>query len=85
MHYRIFKGELKLEEKDIRSCKVEQQGNTYDCGIYALENAKIITDMMKEGKSFDKIDEKLAGYVHADKNKKKSEYKENEKSLRKRL
>ncbi|MCA7009812.1 Ulp1 family isopeptidase [Wolbachia endosymbiont of Tribolium confusum] len=63
----FFKGELKLEEKDIRSCKVEQQGNTYDCGIYALENAKIITDMMKEGKSFDKIDEKLAGYVHADK------------------
>lgn len=56
-----------LRKEDIRVNKTKQQKNGYDCGIYALESAKIMTDMMKEGRSFDDIDKKLAEYVHADK------------------
>ncbi|WP_250296252.1 Ulp1 family isopeptidase [Wolbachia endosymbiont of Oedothorax gibbosus] len=62
----FLKQELGLKEENIRSCKVRQQNNDYDCGIYALENANRITDMMKAGKSFDEIDKELAEYVYKD-------------------
>ncbi|WP_255563498.1 Ulp1 family isopeptidase, partial [Wolbachia endosymbiont of Bemisia tabaci] len=62
---RSLKKEFDLKEQDIRISEVEQQERGKDgwnCGIYALENAKIMTDMMKEGRSFAEIDKELAKY-----------------------
>ncbi|UIP92084.1 C48 family peptidase [Wolbachia pipientis] len=57
---------LAIEENDIKSSGIKQQSQKdgWNCGIYALENAKIVTDMMKEGRSFDDIDEELGRYVY---------------------
>ncbi|WP_341811803.1 Ulp1 family isopeptidase [Wolbachia endosymbiont (group A) of Conops quadrifasciatus] len=60
----IFKGELSKEEwsLDIASSKVKQQSDWHNCGIFALENAHRITQMLNEGKSFDEIDAELSEY-----------------------
>lgn len=50
---------LNVEKGDIRSYYTKQQEDTWNCGIFALENAKIITDALKVGESFDEIDAKL--------------------------
>lgn len=60
----IVKGELSKEEwsLDIASSKVKQQSDGHNCGIFALENAHRITQMLNEGKSFDEINAELSEY-----------------------
>ncbi|MDR3131795.1 MAG: hypothetical protein LBU02_01710 [Rickettsiales bacterium] len=53
---------LKIENCNIRSSKTKQQNDGCNCGIFALENAHKITQMLSEGKSFDEIDKELSGY-----------------------
>lgn len=56
----LEKGEFfSLRKEDIKVSKTRQQKDSYNCGMYALENAKIITDMMKAGRSLDEIDSEL--------------------------
>ncbi|MFP3032259.1 MAG: hypothetical protein ACEY3M_14420, partial [Wolbachia sp.] len=50
---------LGIDNSSIRNSKAKQQDDKYNCGIFALENAKKITDMLKAGKSFDEIDDQL--------------------------
>ncbi|MGL9761858.1 MAG: C48 family peptidase [Wolbachia sp.] len=50
---------LGINNSSIRNSKAKQQDDKYNCGIFALENAKKITDMLKAGKSFDEIDDQL--------------------------
>ncbi|WP_341808540.1 hypothetical protein [Wolbachia endosymbiont (group E) of Neria commutata] len=50
---------LEISDDNIRSSKAEQQKDTWNCGIFAPKNAKIITDALKAGESFDEIDAKL--------------------------
>lgn len=71
----IVKGELSKEEwsLDITSSKVKQQSDGHNCGIFALENAHRITQMLNEGKSFDEIDKKLSEYKF-DLNEKRREF-----------
>ncbi|QOD37915.1 Ulp1 family isopeptidase [Candidatus Wolbachia massiliensis] len=73
----IVKGELQKEgwTLDIRSSKTKQQGDAWNCGIFALENAHKITQMFNEGKSFDKIDKELSEYKF-DLNEKRREFAE---------
>ncbi|WP_156768655.1 hypothetical protein [Wolbachia endosymbiont of Drosophila incompta] len=42
----------------------KQQSDGYNCGIFALENAHKITQMLNEDKSFDEIDKKLSEYKY---------------------
>lgn len=50
---------LGIDNSSIRNSKAKQQDDKYNCGIFALENAKKITDMLKASKSFDEIDDQL--------------------------
>lgn len=50
---------LGIDNSSIRNSKAKQQDDKYNCEIFALENAKKITDMLKAGKSFDEIDDQL--------------------------
>lgn len=50
---------LEISDDNVRSSNAKQQKDTWNCGIFALENAKIITDALKVGESFDEIDAKL--------------------------
>ncbi|MDR2548586.1 MAG: hypothetical protein LBC34_03805 [Rickettsiales bacterium] len=60
----IIKGELQKEEwvLDVKSSGAKQQSDGHNCGIFALENAHMITQMLKEDKLFDQIDAKLSEY-----------------------
>ncbi len=73
----IVEGELKKEgwTLDIRSSKTKQQGDAWNCGIFALENAHKITQMFNEGKSFYEIDKELSEYKF-DLNEKRREFAE---------
>ncbi|MGL9758644.1 MAG: hypothetical protein ACR5LA_07495 [Wolbachia sp.] len=63
---------LKIENDNIRSSKAKQQNDGCNCGIFALENAHKITQMLNEGKSFDEIDKELSEYkFDLDKKRKK--------------
>uniref|UniRef100_A0A1B0FE66 Ubiquitin-like protease family profile domain-containing protein n=1 Tax=Glossina morsitans morsitans TaxID=37546 RepID=A0A1B0FE66_GLOMM len=50
---------LGIDNSSIRNSKAKQQDDKYNCGIFALENAKKITDMLKAGNLFDEIDDQL--------------------------
>lgn len=71
----IVKRELQKEEwvLDIRISPTKQQSDGYNCGIFALENAHKITQMLNEDKSFDEIDKKLSEYKF-DLNEKREEF-----------
>ncbi|WP_338406183.1 MULTISPECIES: Ulp1 family isopeptidase [unclassified Wolbachia] len=71
----IVEGELLKEQwsLDIASSKVNQQSDGHNCGIFALENAHKITQMLNEDKSFDEIDKKLSEYKF-DLNEKREEF-----------
>ncbi|GFR11720.1 membrane-associated or secreted protein,Ulp1 protease family, C-terminal catalytic domain [Trichonephila clavata] len=71
----IVKGELLKEQwsLDIASSKVNQQSDGHNCGIFALENAHKITQMLNEDKSFDEINKKLSEYKF-DLNEKREEF-----------
>lgn len=53
---------LEIENCNIRSSGARQQSDGHNCGIFALENALRVTQMLNEGKSFDEIDKKLSEY-----------------------
>ncbi|WP_265037174.1 C48 family peptidase [Wolbachia endosymbiont (group A) of Anomoia purmunda] len=55
---------LEIDNSSIRNSEAKQQkdGDTWNCGIFALENTKKITDMLKAGKSFDEISTELSEY-----------------------
>ncbi|WP_353276083.1 hypothetical protein [Wolbachia endosymbiont (group A) of Pipizella viduata] len=53
---------LEIENCNIRSSGAKQQSDGHNCGIFALENAHRITQMLNEGKSFDEIDAELSEY-----------------------
>ncbi|WP_265034336.1 MULTISPECIES: hypothetical protein [unclassified Wolbachia] len=53
---------LEIENCNIRSSGAKQQSDGHNCGIFALENAHKITQMLNEGKSFDEIDKELSEY-----------------------
>ncbi|MDR1139824.1 MAG: hypothetical protein LBJ80_04490 [Rickettsiales bacterium] len=54
---------LKIENNgNIRSSKAQQQNDGCNCGVFALENAHKITQMLSEGRSFDEIDKELSEY-----------------------
>ncbi|WP_353277899.1 hypothetical protein [Wolbachia endosymbiont (group A) of Agelastica alni] len=53
---------LEIENCNIRSSGARQQSDGHNCGIFALENARRVTQMLNEGKSFDEIDKKLSEY-----------------------
>ncbi|XGA08159.1 MAG: Ulp1 family isopeptidase [Wolbachia endosymbiont of Xenopsylla cheopis] len=53
---------LKIDKNNVRSFKSQQQNDGYNCGIFALKNAKIITQMFSEDKSLDDVDEALLEY-----------------------
>ncbi|MGL9725868.1 MAG: hypothetical protein ACR5KV_04240 [Wolbachia sp.] len=63
---------LEIKSDNIRSSKTEQQNDGWNCGIFALENAHRITQMINEGKSLDEIDKKLLEKF--DLNKKREEF-----------
>ncbi|WP_250295535.1 Ulp1 family isopeptidase [Wolbachia endosymbiont of Oedothorax gibbosus] len=71
----IVKRELQKEKwvLDIRISPTKQQSDGYNCGIFALENAHKITQMLNEDKSFDEIDKKLSEYKF-DLNEKREEF-----------
>ncbi|WP_264703197.1 hypothetical protein [Wolbachia endosymbiont (group A) of Volucella inflata] len=50
---------LGIDNSCVGNLKNKQQEDTWNCGIFALENAKKITDMLKTSKSFDEIDDQL--------------------------
>lgn len=52
---------LEIDNSSIESFKIKQQKDrdTWNCGIFALENAKKVTDMLRESKSFDEINDQL--------------------------
>ncbi|MDR0288831.1 MAG: hypothetical protein LBH78_02145 [Rickettsiales bacterium] len=66
---------LEIENCNIRSSKTKQQSDGHNCGIFALENAHKITQMLSEGKSFDEIDKELSEYKF-DLNEKRKEFAE---------
>jgi|GEM_PF-6876693 len=66
---------LEIENCNIRSSKTKQQSDGHNCGIFALENAHKITQMLNEGKSFDEVDKELSGYQF-DLNEKRREFAE---------
>ncbi|XP_011686121.1 PREDICTED: uncharacterized protein LOC105448935 isoform X2 [Wasmannia auropunctata] len=51
----------KIREINIQSFSIVQQNDGYNCGIFALENAKIINDVIESGQ-IDQIEQKLKGY-----------------------
>ncbi|MDG7055641.1 MAG: hypothetical protein LJD31_03865 [Wolbachia endosymbiont of Menacanthus eurysternus] len=53
---------LRMGSGNIKSSKTKQQNDGCNCGIFALENAHKITQMLSEGKSFDEIDKELSEY-----------------------
>ncbi|NSX83932.1 hypothetical protein GOM44_07365 [Wolbachia endosymbiont of Atemnus politus] len=53
---------LEIGSDNIRSSTAKQQNDGCNCGIFALENARMITQMLKEDKLFDQIDAKLSEY-----------------------
>ncbi|MFP3035503.1 MAG: hypothetical protein ACEY3A_00375 [Wolbachia sp.] len=53
---------LRMGSGNIQSSKTKQQSDGHNCGIFALENARMITQMLKEDKLFDQIDTKLSEY-----------------------
>lgn len=53
---------LKMGRNNIRISKEKQQEDDYNCGIFALENAHTITQMLKKDELFDDIDKKLSKY-----------------------
>ncbi|WP_395463384.1 hypothetical protein [Wolbachia endosymbiont of Cantharis cryptica] len=78
---------LEIGNDNIRSSKTKQQNDGHNCGIFALENAHKITQMLNKGKSFDEIDKELSEYK-LDLNKKRREFAEvlmNDKKWRKDL
>ncbi|MCA4775308.1 hypothetical protein IHO40_04340 [Wolbachia endosymbiont of Mansonella ozzardi] len=53
---------LRMGSGNIKSSKTKQQSDGCNCGIFALENAHKITQMLIEGKSFDEINKELSKY-----------------------
>ncbi|MEY2392964.1 hypothetical protein [Wolbachia endosymbiont of Tettigetta isshikii] len=53
---------LRIGSGNIQSSETKQQSDGHNCGIFALENARMITQMLKEDKLFDQIDTKLSEY-----------------------
>ncbi|MDG7056065.1 MAG: hypothetical protein LKM44_01040 [Wolbachia endosymbiont of Meromenopon meropis] len=47
---------------NIRSSRAKQQNDYCNCGLFALENANKITQMLSKGKSFDEISKELSEY-----------------------
>ncbi|MDG7056696.1 MAG: hypothetical protein LKM43_00885 [Wolbachia endosymbiont of Penenirmus auritus] len=66
---------LGIGSDNMRSSETKQQNDGCNCGIFALENAHEITQMLNEGKSFDEIDKKLSEYKF-DLNRKRKEFAE---------
>ncbi|WP_237350020.1 hypothetical protein [Wolbachia endosymbiont of Cylisticus convexus] len=59
----ILQETLEIGNNDnIRSSPTKQQEDGCNCGIFALENAHRITEMLNEDKSFDEIDRELSKY-----------------------
>ncbi len=50
---------LGIDRNNIKSSCIKQQEDSYNCGIYALTNAKIITDMFNSDMPFNEIDKQL--------------------------
>ncbi|APR98380.1 hypothetical protein [Wolbachia endosymbiont of Folsomia candida] len=50
------------DNSNIKSSKAKQQNDGWNCGIFALENANIITQMLTEGKSLDDVEKELSEY-----------------------
>lgn len=78
---------LEIGSDNMRSSKTKQQNDGCNCGIFALENAHKITQMLSEGKSFDEIDKELSEYKF-DLNEKRKEFAEtlmNDKEWKKNL
>ncbi|WP_264375752.1 ankyrin repeat domain-containing protein [Wolbachia endosymbiont (group B) of Sphaerophoria taeniata] len=46
---------LGVTSDDIKSFQVQQQTDSHNCGIFAIDNTKKIVDMLIEGKSFDEM------------------------------
>ncbi|WCR58105.1 hypothetical protein [Wolbachia endosymbiont of Ctenocephalides felis wCfeJ] len=66
---------LGIGDDSRRSSKTKQQNDGCNCGIFALENASKITQMLSECKSFDDIDKELSEYKF-DLNEKRKEFAE---------
>lgn len=49
-------------DDNIRSSPTKQQKDGCNCGVFALENAHRITEMLNEDKSFDEIERELSKY-----------------------
>lgn len=58
----ILKETLEIGNDSIKSSAVNQQKDRCNCGVFALENAHRITEMLNEDKSFDEIDRELSKY-----------------------
>ncbi|MDR2609431.1 MAG: hypothetical protein LBC06_02445 [Rickettsiales bacterium] len=70
-----LKAILRIGDDNMRSSKTKQQNDGCNCGVFALENASKITQMLSEGKSFDGIDKELSEYQF-DLNEKRREFAE---------
>ncbi len=58
----ILQKTLEIGNDSIKSSAVDQQEDGCNCGVFALENAHRITEMLNEDKSFDEIDRELSKY-----------------------
>nr|WP_264719585.1 hypothetical protein [Wolbachia endosymbiont (group B) of Eucosma cana] len=58
----ILQETLEIGNDSIKSSAVDQQKDGCNCGVFALENAHRITEMLNEDKSFDEIDRELSKY-----------------------
>ncbi|WP_374698326.1 Ulp1 family isopeptidase [Wolbachia endosymbiont (group B) of Limnophora tigrina] len=67
----VLQKTLEIDSSNVEISKTKQQTDTHNCGIFALENAKKITDMLKVGKSFDEINAELLKYKPSKKELKK--------------
>ncbi|QWE33809.1 MULTISPECIES: hypothetical protein [unclassified Wolbachia] len=56
----ILQETLEIGNDSIKSPAVDQQKDGCNCGVFALENAHRITEMLNEDKSFDEIDRELS-------------------------
>ncbi|WP_175937379.1 hypothetical protein [Wolbachia endosymbiont of Madathamugadia hiepei] len=72
----VLQETLEIEDDgNMRSSEAKQQDDGCNCGVFALENAHKITQMLNEGKSFDEIDKELSEYKF-DLNKKRKGFAE---------
>ncbi|WP_250777695.1 hypothetical protein [Wolbachia pipientis] len=66
---------LGIGSDNMRSSETKQQNDGCNCGVFALENASKITQMLSGGKSFDEIGKELSEYKF-DLNEKRKEFAE---------